>query len=159
MDEFFVKRPSILVFLMFMQVALRLYISGKNDTRMMLCSHPKIHKFQKNMNFKQKSTELYLCHVKYMLRLFYYCLKCWFHNHIASQPENTARGQLMFEALSSSCRFFLEYLSSLRLSGTALTRFSFLVSEELFPVHFGLFAPPPPHVYMVVMGVNTANVL
>lgn len=111
------------------------------------------------MNFKQKSTELYLCHVKYMLRLFYYCLKCWFHNHIASQPENTARGQLMFEALSSSCRFFLEYLSSLRLSGTALTRFSFLVSEELFPVHFGLFAPPPPHVYMVVMGVNTANVL
>lgn len=100
--------PPILVFLMFMQVALRLYISGKNDTRMMLCSHPKIHKFQKNMNFKQKSTELYLCHVKYMLmlRLFYYCcLKCWFHNHIASQPENTARGQLMFEALSSSCRF------------------------------------------------------
>lgn len=97
-----------------------------------------------------------------MLRFFYYCLKCWFHNHIASQPsngsENTALGQLMFEALSSSCWFFLEYLSSLRLSGTALTRFSFLVSEELFPVNFGLFAPPLPHVYMVVMGVNTAHV-
>lgn len=46
MDEFFVKCPSILVSLMFIQVALSLYIFGKNDTGMMLCSHPKKHKFQ-----------------------------------------------------------------------------------------------------------------
>ena len=54
MGEFFVKCPSILVSLMFIQVALRLYIFGKNDTGMMLCCHPQKHKFQKNINFKQK---------------------------------------------------------------------------------------------------------
>lgn len=141
---------------MFFQVARTLYIFGKNDTEMMLYSPPK-------KNIKQKFHETLSLLCKIHADIFYYCLKCWFHNLIASQPsngsENIALGQLMSEPFSSHW-FFLEPLPFPCLHGTALTGFSFFLTDQLFPVSFGLFVPPPspcPRWWRCVY--NTVNVL